>query len=89
MSALQAIQQSVKSITKLGKYQKSAMKMPFQPGDQVTTHFYPVQKKRPRTVIRCYRSIDCPSGWLVDTKDDSGKMLKALDAKWYTPVELT
>lgn len=62
------------------------MKIPFQPGDQVTTHFYPINKNRPRTVIRCYRSIDCPSGWLVDTKDASGKTLKALDAKWYTPV---
>ncbi|WP_257296040.1 hypothetical protein [Endozoicomonas sp. YOMI1] len=64
------------------------MKMPFQPGDQVTTHFYPVQKNRRRTVIRCYRSIDCPSGWLVDTKDDSGKLLKALDAKWYQLMEM-
>lgn len=60
------------------------MKKPFESGDLVTTHFYPAQKHRLRTVIRCYRSIDCPSGWLVDTKDDNEKILKALDAKWFT-----
>ncbi|WP_067522059.1 hypothetical protein [Endozoicomonas ascidiicola] len=59
------------------------MKMPFEPGDQVTTPFYPIHKKHPRTVIRCYRSIDCPSGWLVDTVDTHGKPLNALDSKWY------
>ena len=63
------------------------MKKPFESGDLVTTHFYPVQKHRLRTVIRCYRSIDCPSGWLVDTKDDNGKLLKALDAKWFKRIE--
>ena len=63
------------------------MKKPFESGDLVTTHFYPVQKNLLRTVIRCYRSIDCPSGWLVDTQDDNGKMLKALDAKWFKRIE--
>ena len=60
---------------------------PFHSGDIVTTEFYPKEKDMPRTVIRCYPSIGCQSGWLVDTENSKGKILNALDAEWYQPAK--
>ena len=59
---------------------------PFEKGQLVTTSFYPVEKDIPRTVTRCYQSTIGQSGWLVDTVNDKGKHLKALDSKWYQPA---
>ena len=65
----------------------SSQKKPFSNGEQVTTSFFPKDKNKIRTVTRCYPSIMTESGWLVDTQDDNGKILKALDPSWYKPAK--
>lgn len=65
----------------------SSQKKPFSNGEQVTTSFFPKDKNKIRTVTRCYPSIMTESGWLVDTQDDNGKILKALDPSWYKPIK--
>ncbi|WP_067517814.1 hypothetical protein [Endozoicomonas ascidiicola] len=61
----------------------TSSKQPFTNGDQVTTDFFPKEKDTLRKVVRCYRSIATESGWLVDTEDTKGKILKSLDANWF------
>ena len=63
------------------------MKSPFYKGDMVTTDFFPKEKSVPRKVTRCYRSLTSKSGWLVDTENEKGKLLAALDAIWYHPID--
>ena len=55
---------------------------PFETGQTVTTDFYEREKHLPRTVIRCYPSKGCQSGWLVDTAIGK-KVLKELDSDWF------
>ncbi len=63
----------------------SNQKVPFHDGQLVTTNFYPKEASQIRTVIRCYKSLASESGWLVNTVNESGKELLALDSHWYKP----
>ena len=58
-------------------------KAPFRKGQKVITDFFKSEKTLPRTVIRCYQSINCDSGYLVDTITNNGEEIKALDSNWY------